>query len=50
MSEVCWIRLDFDLFTLAGPLTVSNTDGVDSTGATVSTEGLCTDMMEVTVS
>ena len=39
-SEVCWIRLDFDLFTLAGPATV--TDPADP-------EGRCTDSMEISV-
>ena len=41
-SEVCWIRLDFDLFTLAGPNTV--------TAAVAGTpEGTCTDSMEISV-
>ena len=39
-SEVCWIRLDFDLFTLAGPATV--TDLADP-------EGTCLDSMEISV-
>jgi len=39
-NEVCWIRLDFDLFTLAGPNTVTaNTAGTP--------EGTCTDSMEI---
>ena len=43
-SEVCWIRLDFDLFTLAGPNTV--TANGPGPGAP---EGTCTDSMEISV-
>ena len=52
-SDVCWLRLDFDLFTLAGPETVTcasaGSCNNDPTSPPTDEEGTCTDTMKVTV-